>query len=229
MMTLGKHRIKRHMSMEYNFSGIRILSGNLIPVDWHLSVDIVALDKKGQSTEESEFNATVSYQRLYFWLETNLPHVVVVDVSNRDDLYLANLSSNIMLYSYDDPYDDNIAQLLHAKLTSLADGDLRIGEIRLKGSDVSIQYSFHPDGGYDLPMTTDEYYTEGETIHSIPWWGRNDGFCSEFVKLDENSANIVDPMIEFDKFIKDAAENSVGIVREPARIVKVEKWQPRKV
>ena len=45
MMQIGKHRIKNHMSMEYSFTGIRILSGSLIPVDWHLSINMVALDK----------------------------------------------------------------------------------------------------------------------------------------------------------------------------------------
>lgn len=239
MMTIGKHRIKNHMSMEYDFAGIRILSGALIPVDWHLSIDLVALDKKGKSTiEETEYNASLTYQKLFFWLETNLPNVIMVDVSNDEDLYIANLSANIMLYSPIMPYDDVIVQLLHSKLTVLAEGHLLVGEIRIKASDMSVQYSFSPDEtGYSMPSTTEEYYIEGKTRDEKPWWLRNDGFSFEFVRPDETDItdeelykDIVDPMTEFYRIIEDAtSEQTIGTVREPAQIVKVEKWKPKKV
>lgn len=235
MMQIGKHRIKNHMSMEYSFAGIRILSGSLIPVDWHLSINMVALDKKGnKSREEAEYNSTIAYQKLFFWLDTNLPGIVVVDVTNEDDLYIANLSSNIMLYCPSEPYDDIIVQLLHSKLSALAEDNLLVGEVRIKGSDMSVQYSFEPEANYNLPTTTAEYYVEGTARDIEPWWMRNDGFSFEFIRPadtditdDELFKDVVDPLDEFNKIIGEMSDN-IG-VKEPARIVQVEKWKPKKV
>ena len=237
MMQIGKHKIKNHMSLEYDFAGIRILNGSLIPVDWHISADLVAMDKKGKlSAEELEYNATVAYQKLFFWLDTNLPNIVIVDVNNPEDLYIANLSANIMMYCPATPYDDVIVQLLHSKLSVLADNSLFVGDLRIKASDMTVRYTYALDvGGYSMPKTTEEYYPEGKTRDALPWWSRNDGFSFEFVRPDESEltdeelyGDIVDPLTEFYKIVDDATENTLG-TKEPARIVQVEKWKPKKV
>lgn len=234
MMTVGKHRVKSHMSMDYDFTGIRLINGSLTPVDWNLSIDLVAIDKKGSS--DSDYNANLAYQKLFFWLETNLPNIIMVDVTNEEDLYLANLSSNIMLYCPCEPYDDVIVQLIHSKLSTLADGNLLVGEIRIKASDMTVRYAYDAtEIGYTLPDSTKEYYVEGKTRDSIPWWYRNDGFSFEFVRPEtdvpdeELYKDIVDPLEEFDKIISDMADHVFGVTREPARIVQIEKWKPKKV
>jgi len=237
MMISGKNRIKSHMTLEYDFTGIRLLECSLIPVDWHVSVQVVALNPKKKSIEEAEFDSTIAYQKLFFWLDTNLPNVILVDVNSEDDLYLANLSSNIMLYCPGEPFDDVFIKLLHAKMVALSEGKLLIGEMELKGSDSTMKYSYALDEeNYDLPETTKEYYTEGEARDSKPWWNRDDGFSFEFIRPpdvtisnEELFKDIVDPMIEFNRSIRDAADKHIGIVKEPARIVQVEKWIPKKV
>lgn len=236
MMIVGRHRVKNYMSMEYDFTGIRIIESTLMPVDWHVSINLVALDKKGKS-EDAELNANIAYQRLYFWLETNLPNIIMVNVSSEDDLYIANLSSNLMMYCPEDPYDDVIVQLLHSKLTALADGHLLVGEIKIKASDMTVQYSYEPgESGYNLPATTEEYYTEGKARDKSPWWARNDGFSFEFIRPDDATISdeelykdIVDPMLEFDRVMGEASDRAIGVAKEPARIVQVEKWKPKKV
>jgi len=237
MIKKGRHLIKSHMTLEYEFTGIRIQDSWLTPVDWKLTVDLVATGKKGKTREEVEYNAGVTYQKVYFWLDTNLPNIVVVDVCNEDDLYIANLSTNIMMYCPDSPTDDLLIQLLHAKISSLALPNLIVGEIHLKGSDTSLQYTFDcPDTGYVLPTSTTEYYTEGTTRDKEPWWLRDDGFCFEFVRPEDNEqtdeelfSDIVDPMDEFHRIISEVSDMHIGLVREPARIVQVEKWKPKKV
>lgn len=237
MMIIGKHRIKNHMTMEYNFAGIRILGSSLIPVDWKLSVQLTAFDKKGKSRDDLELAAAIAYQRIYFWLETNLPNTIMVDVSDEDDLYIANLSSNIMLYCPSSPYDDVIAQLLHSKIAVLAGEDLLLGALTLKGSDVTIHYEFDSsETGYMLPTTTEEYYTEGKARDILPWWMRPDGFSFEFIRPDDASISdeelykdIIDPMDEFESVIQETSDKFIGAVREPAKIVQIEKWKPRKV
>jgi hypothetical protein len=243
MIKKGKHIIKSHMTLEYDFSGIRIQNTVLTPVDWSLHVSLVAGGKKGKSKEDIEINATIAYQKIYFWLDTNLPNILVVDVGNEDDLYLACLSSNIAMFCPDNPHDDLLVQLLHAKISSLAGPNLVVGEIRLRGSDTNLEYTFdEPEDGYELPSISAEYYTEGMTKDTGPWWFRDDGFCFEFVKpfpdeakegeeqVKEDFPDIQDPMDEFRKVINDMnTETTVGMVREPARIVQVEKWKPKKI
>jgi len=236
MIKRGKHLIKSHMTLEYSFTGIRVQDSALIPVDWTLSVDLVATGKKGKAKDEIEYEASVIYQKIYFWLDTNLPNIIMVDVGNEDDLYIANLTANIMMYCPDNPSDGLIIQLLHAKISSLASHGLIVGELHLKGNDSSLHYTFDcADGNYLLPDTT-EYYTEGTTRDKDPWWARNDGFCFEFVRPEGNEqtdeelfSDIVDPMNEFDRIMAEVTDIHMSLVREPAKIVQVEKWKPRKV
>jgi len=225
------------MTLEYEFTGIRIQDSMMIPVDWKLTIDLVATGKKGKSREEVEYQAGITYQKIYFWLDTNLPNIIVVDVNSEDDLYITNLSSNIMMYCPDAPTDDMIIQLLHSKLSALSNPNLIVGEMHLKGSDTALQYTFDcVDGQYTLPLTTTEYYTEGTTRDNEPWWTRDDGFCFEFVRpADSNVSDeelfkdIVDPMDEFGKIIEEMTDTHIGVIREPAKIVQVEKWKPKTI
>jgi hypothetical protein len=237
MMKHGKNIIRNYMTLSFEFAGTRIQDGYLTPVDWEISTNLIVSGKKSKSKEDIEYRASVVYQKLYFWLDTNLQYIAMVDVGNEDDLYIANLSSNITMYCPGNPSDDMIIKLLHSKLSALAGSDLGIGEIKLKASDTSLTYTYDClDGDYELPATTAEYYTEGTCRDSQPWWTRNDGFCFEFVKPSESEATdeeifegIVDPMDEFEKAISEMSDTQIGMVREPARIVQVEKWKPRKV
>lgn len=238
MMKRGKHIIRNYMTLSYDFTGIRLQDSNLTPVDWQLKVNLVAHKKRGVSEEELEYKTSALYQRLYFWLDTNLPNIIAVDVESEPDLYIANLSSNIMMYCPGNPGDDLIIQLLHSKLTALTSGELVVGEIKLTGSDTTLEYTFDcEDGDYGLPTETKEYYTEGTARDEIPWWSRNDGFCFEFIRPEKSEdvtdeelfGNIQDPMLEFEKLISEISEGQIGVMREPARIVQVEKWKPKKV
>lgn len=237
MIKRGKSIIRNYMTLSYTFTGIRVQDGYLTPVDWEISVNLIVSAKSTKSKEDIENRASIMYQKLNFWLDTNLPSVVMVDVSSEDDLYIANLSSNIMLYCPGSPTDDLVIRLIHSKLSVLSGKDIEIGEIRLKASDTSIQYTFDCiEGDYELPATTAEYYTEGTCRDKDPWWIRNDGFCFEFVKPAETEstdeeifAGIVDPMTDFERILSEMTDTQIGMVREPARIVQVEKWKPRKV
>lgn len=235
MMAIGKHRIKNFMTLEYDFAGIRIIDQSLTPVDWSLKINLVASNIKGLSKEENESAANLTYQKIYFWLDTNLPNIMVVNVKNENDLYIANLSSNIMFYCPGKATDDLIIRILHAKLSMLADGSLFIGEMELKGSDTAIRYTFDcEDADYKLPTKCADYYPDGKTRDEFPWWARDDGFCFEFVRPDGSTETdeelfkeIIDPMDEFRSVMTDLQD--VGIVREPARIIQTERWQPKKV
>ena len=237
MMKRGKQVIRSYMTLEYEFTGMRLQESHLTPVDWTMTVNLIASMKRGKSKNDAEYKAGLIYQKLFFWLETNLPGIVFVDVNNEDDLYIANLSSNITMYCPGNPGDDMIIQLLHSKLSALSGLELEVGEIHLKGSDTALQYTFDcPERDYQLPTSTTEYYTEGTARDNVPWWNRNDGFCFEFIRPNDTEMtdeelfkDIVDPMDDFDRIVKEMTDSNIGIVKEPARLVQVEKWKPRKV
>jgi len=237
MMNHGKSIIRNYMTMSFEFTGVRIQEAYLTPVDWDLSVDLIISSKKSKSKENIEYRASVIFQKLYFWLDANLQDIVLVDVESEDDLYIANLSSNITMYCPGNPSDDLIIRLIHSKLSALAGNEMGIGEIRLKASDTSLQYTYDClIGDYELPHSTVDYYTDGKCRDITPWWKRNDGFCFEFVRPndteesdDEIFKDIVDPMIEFERTVSEMENTRIGMVKEPARIVQVEKWKPRKV
>lgn len=237
MMKRGKYVIRNYMTLNFEFAGIRIQEGFLSPVDWKLSVNLIVSAKKDKDKKSIEHRASVVYQKLNFWLDTNLSYIAMVDVESEDDLYIANLSSNIMMYCPGSPTDDLLIRLLHSKLSTLAGKDIEIGEIKLQASDTALCYTYDClEGEYDLPVRTTEYYTEGTCRDSVPWWNRDDGFCFEFVKPEDTEltdeeifADITDPMDEFARVVSEMDESLIGMVREPARIVQVEKWKPRKV
>lgn len=232
----NKYGTKSYMTLEYNFSGIRVQNSALTPVNWELAVDLFALEKKGKSRESSEIDAGTAYQRLYFWLDTNLSNVVVVDVTNEDDFLIANLTTNLVMFCPRATTDDTLIQLLHSKLSILAGDDLVICQIYLKSSDSVLSYTFESDGEYNLPATTKEYYTEGVARDTTPWWNRNDGFCFEFIRPadselsdEELFKDISDPMDEFKKIVSEINDPQFNVVKEPAKILQIEKWKPKKV
>lgn len=237
MMKKGRHIIKSHMALDYSFSGIRLFDGALYPVDWHITANLIAQLKKTSTKEESEHAANVAYQRLCYWLDINLPDIIIVNVENEDDLYIANLVSNIMMYCPGQPNDDLIIQLLHSKLSTIAGNSLAIGEIHLKGSDATLSYTFDAsEGEYDLPTTTAEYFPDAIVKDETPWWARNDGFCFEITRekvegetqgSDDYFKDITDPMLEFDRAA--SVGTHISMAREPAKIVQVEKWKPRTI
>lgn len=241
MIKRGRHNINNHMTLSFDFSGIRIQEGQLTPVDWALSIDLVATMKKNETKDSVEDLAGFTYQKIYFWLDTNLTDVVIVDVGNEDDLYIANLSSNIMMYCPGNPGDDTIIKLLHSKISKLAGKGLVVGGMRLKGSDTSLEYTFDcHDGNYELPSTVPEYYTESTTRDEVPWWLRDDGFCFEFARPvaeegtppipdEELFKDISDPMDDFRRVMSKVADIHIGMTREPAKIIQVERWKPKKV
>jgi hypothetical protein len=235
MVKRGNQIIRNYMTLNYEFTGIRIFDGYLTPVDWELKINLVIPDKKNKSKEELETKATFAFQKIYFWLDTNLPDVIIVDVEKDDDLYIANLSANIMMYCPGNSGDDMVVRLIHSKLSSLVKNDILVGEIQLKGSDSSIDYTFDCiDGDYSLPDKTTDYYSEGVARDEHPWWTRDDGFCFEFIKPTDSDLSdeeifkdIVDPMDEFYRFL--AETDKPVALKEPARIVQVEKWKPKTV
>lgn len=235
MITVGKHRVRSYMTMEFDFAGIRIIEKELSPVQWKLNVKIAPSQKKRVSDEILARNTESAYQRIYFWMETNLPNIIVVGSENITGLAIAHATDNAMMLCPAEPFDELLIELLHSKFTALASGNLVIGEITLRSSDTTATYSFDcPDGLYALPMTVTEY-VPALSLHRLPWWARNDGFCYEFLKPADSASvtneeyfgKIEDPMSQFESAMDELLEDYPG--NRQAEIIQVEKWKPQKI
>lgn len=225
-----KNPTKNHMKLEYDFSGIRLQDSFIAPVDWNISVDLYAIERKSQQKSEVESKAGFAFQKIYFWLNTNLNGIIAVNTKSEYDFHLASMTSNLMMFCPENPGDDLLIRLLHAKMTSLASDDLIVGQIRLKSSDSILQYVYDcNDGDYKLPTDTVGYFEHYQCKDPAPWWTRDDGFCFELAapvddETKEMAEKIVDPLDEFYDLIQEYSAE-----KEPAKIIKVDKWKPRKV
>lgn len=234
-MKIGTEDIKSFMTLNYKFQGIRILDDALIPTSWTLRANLVAAGygKDRETLDLVQESGSIAYQKAYFWIDLMLPGIILTNVRNKFGLTIATSSSNTMMYCPSDPTDDLIIQLIHAKLTAITNQSLHIGEITLEGTDSSASYTFSlPKTGYTLPETVKEY-VDLPSLHRKPWWHRDDGFCFEFLKQRSNKEKIADiygdvcdPLKEFEEALM---VTSTGVGREPAEIIQVERWKPKKV
>lgn len=232
MMKIGKTIVRSYMTLKHSFSGIRLQETILTPVDWNIEVQMASIERPGRSHEEFERSVAIAYQKIYYWLDINLSRCIMVDVTNPTDLYISHMVGNVAMHYPGSPGDDMLVELLHAKLSKLAGKDIFIGQVSASGSDLSVKYSFDvQDSHYNLPAKTNEYLEDIEAKEEIPWWFRDDGFCFDFLKspnaeLDNEMFNsIVDPMEEFYAMLDQLSEEN----KEPATIVRLDKWKPKKV
>jgi len=233
-MKIGSKHINSYMGLKFEFAGVRILHEMLYSTRWSLEVNLVAVDcRKHKSTDAMQRQGNVAFQKLYFWLESVLPGVVLTNVNNPVSLSIAGSVENVMLFCPDEPTDDLFVRLLHSKLSAIAGDNLHIGEIKLNASDTTTTYTFCVDEtGYHLPTTVKEYI-DLPSLYKKPWWVRDDGFSFEFLKkrgmkgkLTDLYAGLEDPLKEFEGLLVDGIPD---LITEPAEIIQVEKWKPKQV
>lgn len=223
------------MTMEFEFAGIRIIEKELVPVQWKLTATLIPSQKKRVSDDILARNTEMAYQRLYFWLETNLPNIITVGSENITGLAIAHATDNAMMLCPGEPFDELLVELLHSKFTALVAGNMVIGELTLRSSDTTATFSFDcPDSMYALPSTVTEY-VPALSLYQLPWWARNDGFCYEFLKPADSAdipndvffGAIEDPMVQFEYSMDELMGDHPGV--EQADIIQVEKWKPQKI
>jgi hypothetical protein len=241
MKKINKNDIKSFMTLNFDFAGTRIMEKYIFPVEWKLKVNLVAVDYGSDRTHKEMHTASgITYQKLHFWLESCLPDVVMLDSANEVGMLVVSKIDNIMMHCPGDPTDDLLVRLIHAKLSSIAGDNILIKEVYLESNDSSASYTFAlTDIGYDLPATVKEYVNL-RSLHTTPWWARNDGFSFEFlapaegdIAPEEIFKNVSDPLQEFEN----ALLGGFGMITEvmptdakdnkPAQIIQLDKWKPK--
>ena len=236
-MKIGNEEVKSFMTVKQEFSGIRIMDDLLQPVVWSLEFDTVAVDysQKG-SPSEIERNGTYAFNKLSFWMDTVLHGLIVTNIENKSGVSIASLASNAMMYCPDEPSDDILSRLIHCKLDAMFGEHLYIDTVRLSSSDSGVTYTFCPGKtGNHLPETVASYCSI-EALHSEPWWYRKDGFCFELLRptgsekpLKEIYSGIIDPLEYYDETVAPLENDEIEFEIEPAPVIQVDKWTPKKV
>ena len=217
------------ISLKFDFSGLRIIDSTITPVNWKVSVDIesVVPDKGPDSSKK----ALLAYQKIQFWLSTALTNSAFIDINNTQDIYIVNLINNNHVYCPGVPNDGLIAKLLFSKISVLSDNILTVLAIRIYSDDTSAEYIYESDDvEYQLCIKTTDYYNNKHTRTDKPWWLRNDGFTFEPLEYDLNETDpdsitkhITDPLDEFKKLA------DVVLQGEPAKVIQVKKWKPKRI
>jgi hypothetical protein len=212
------------MIEKYEFYGIRVLDGHLIPAHWELTFNFQAIN---DGTEKSVQESIISYHKIKFWLESVLSDVII---SNHNDELGENLyysSSNSAIVCPSTPTDSQLVQLIHAKLNSIGFSASIIDDVSLNASDSTATYVYSSAGEY----TINKDYIK-DRYHKEPWWLRNsydayDVTCHD-VEQDEELQNYIkseDPLSALEKQLRNelkGADQSAKIIKMPTN-----KWTPK--
>lgn len=221
------------LTLKHEFVAFRFEDLYLEPIKFEISVELDTVIKKNTDLDILEKSLIKNHQKIYYWLDSVLQNSILVDVSNEEEVYAANILSNLMVYFPGKVNDFLFAKLLHSKLSALIDDIVNIGNISIKAEDSFLQYTYDGnDGNTDILISAEDYFRISKTKDKNPWWLRNDGFCFEIVRPDETDLtddeiyhDLVDPLDEFEDIISDQLSER----KEPAKIIQIDKWKPKKI
>lgn len=225
-----------YMTFSFNFKASRLQELFIIPTIFNVTFEVVIVDDKNKSKEDIEKKSFIELQKINYFFETVLDNIIIFDSSDTEDTMVCDLLSNDKMVCPGKPTDDLIARLLHSKLSQITKDIFFIGKLTLSTNDAPYTFTFQPPD-YNLPKLVFEYLPDVKCAHKSAWWNRNDGFTYEIIMPDEFSdseekflATIEDPMAEFDLLINEVFSNKVELnTTQPAKIIQVEKWKPKKV
>jgi hypothetical protein len=238
MKKVNKNDIKSFMTLNFEFSGTRIMEKYIIPVEWELKVNLVAVDYgTSRSMKEMQTASGMAYQKLHFWLESCLPDIIAVNTANEVGMDIVSKVDNIMMHCPDEPTDDLIIRMLHSKMSTIVSDNIFIKEAVLSSSDSPATYTFClADTGYDLPAKVSNY-TNLPSLHETPWWERYDGFSFEFLSPpnsdilpEEIYERVSDPLQEFENALLSGFGTITEIISadtKPAEIIHIDRWKPK--
>lgn len=226
--------VNNYMTLEFKFPVIRFIDSILEPTAFTLNMNLTAVAdaRNPESFNHIQAEGSIAYQKIYFWLESVLPGILMVDCSENLGISLSSLVGNMMMHCPGPPIDEMVVRMIHSKLSTITNGKLIVGEMTLLADDSSTSFTFMPaEQGYYLPKTVKEYI-DLPSLYKHPWWMRNDGFCFEFVKgksvkdkLSDIYDGITDPLAEYEDSIRKATTGD----DTPAKIIEHGTWKPKKI
>lgn len=221
MNTLGE-TVSRYMILCEEFTGVRYLEDTLHANTWQLEADLVVVSDKLR--KDYMRRGTETYQNITFWIENVLNGSLFINASDEEKLDFSACMDNAPVYCPGEPTDDLLIRLFRAKLTAIAGSNMMVGQVRLKCKSMNVRYVENDDKGSPLPALVADYVTR-ESLHTVPWWNRQDGFSMEMLRwLDDES-----PLSEFYADIEDPLDYASEMFggKKEADIIEMS-WTPKK-
>lgn len=172
------------MTLSSEFTGIRAIEGNMVPVTWKVKADL------DTSEATNEALGLVTYHKLVFWISEVLDSVAVI---HSEDPYLEffyNSVNNPLMVLPNKPTDDQLCAILSDKIASIAGhANIKLLGLSLTGNDTQVTYNciytepqVEQGISYVYQDSCKEYARKGL---KLPWWKRPDGDINDFLNEDE--------------------------------------------
>jgi len=212
------------MTLKHTFKGCRFHPHKMNIVEWNLRVYLVGRPPKDNEGDEFKQSVSFAFHKLHGWLEYFINDVIVVDFNNKDQYFSAlDLQvENQIILTPTIASDDVLAQLFHAKMRSIVNGDISVEAVELESSDCNVVYTYtNLDGKYDLP--SQEEFVGKKSLFDKPWWERNDCDTYDFeLPKGENKKELIKDL-DTSKFFDELKSTLFG--EEPeADIIEI-KWK----
>lgn len=188
-----------YITHEFSLPVVSVLDGMLVSDIFEFSFEIWSLE---ESTNMSYMTPSdIAYQKLCFWLNNCLHDLIIVSITDSTLDILQEFENKNIMVIHEYPSEENIIKIFHCKMSSIVNGPLQIGEMKLKIANKQITYSFScPEMKYDLPSI--EYIPEGIIMSELPWWFRGTSEIADVV-IDDNEDEISIEDVTTNDILKD--------------------------
>jgi hypothetical protein len=180
-------------SMKLEFKGIRVLAGELSPADFTLRLELAPMDPDANPNALAD-----TFTKFNYFVDQVLNNSVFIDRMDEWSAFtfvdldtgLPNCANNLV-HVPNAPTNIAIAEVLHAKLASLADPSIHIGFLNLTSSDGGgLGITSVGDPAAELP-NMDDWVGGDRSYWSKPWWSRDDASTMDVVPAED--ANLAEP------------------------------------
>lgn len=222
------------MTFSISLEGIRIFDNILIPSPLNLEFEFLPIRAR-KNNLENQILQDMTYEKMTFWLDNVCPGSVYVSSTNIWGLDMATELGNNLVMTPDEPMDDLLAILFHAKISAILKDYFIIQNMRVDGFPASrVKYDFVlTNEGYPLPNMVD--FIGDEAREKEPcWWHRSDP--TTFDLPEEVKESIDSPSIQlysnlsFDEIEKSyekiLKECNLSKKKTSASIVDIAQWKP---
>jgi len=168
--------LRSRMTTNFEFSGCIMADGKLNFCKWDVSLTFGYRPlRKGETKEDLQKKLSVSFYKISTWLQYFMNDIFIVDVKDSkliDGLFSLEVDNPIMM-APGTPSDGLLVQLIHAKASTLSQGDLIVEDANISEVNSKTSFFFNPDEmKYDLPTQKD--FVGASALHVKPWWFRYD-------------------------------------------------------
>lgn len=227
MTNQSGNQVLSYTTINSDVVAVKYYNGQFLSTEYKIGVTI---------TYNPEYTADdINYEvnKLKFWLDETLSDSLIVDATDEMSVKIGLLSTNSLIHCPGLPDDSLLAHVLQRKCRSITSSALIFLSFKLTASDTNTTTHFAAD---ELPesdvLPLDISYVAIDVYGDTPWWKRPDGFCYEFMELEDKTfEEAYGDINEYDILSEFTASYNLDLTStEDTEIIKpASNWKPKKV